>query len=103
MTPLTLDPLGMALLRRLSEAQEDVQAILDLPYDMRLGVAFSDAFKRLGIRDDLAREFVNHLLFIPCEGLDTRGYEHAHWKTKVTMANKIAQQALALYRKESEA
>jgi hypothetical protein len=95
---LQIDPIGYCLLRQIAEAQDDVKAIIELPKDIRIGVAFTDGFARIGIRDELVHELVRHLAFIPCEGIDTQEYEAAEWTQRSVQAQAIAQQAIKLYR-----
>lgn len=86
---MPLDPIALSLLRRIDEAEDDVDAILDLPLDVRKGVAFPDGFVRIGIRDELVREFARHLTFIPCAGISTKEYEAAKWAQRDMQAHKI--------------
>jgi hypothetical protein len=96
----TLGPIGLSLLMHLVEADEDANVILDLPYEMRSGPAFGDAFSRLGVRDEKAHEFAQYLVCIPHEKFDTRAYESANWLQRTEEAQKIARRAIALYREE---
>lgn len=89
MTP-QLDPIAMSLVRRITEAQDDVNAITGLPLDLRKGIAFTDGFARIGIRDQLVRDLADHLVIIPCEGVDTKDYQQADWRSRSVHAHKIA-------------
>lgn len=96
-----LDPIAMSLARRIAEAEDDINAIKRLPTDIRMGPAFMDGFVRIGIRDQLVRELADHLVFMPCKGIDTTEYQKAIWRNRDVYAHKIALEVAYLCAKEA--
>lgn len=95
---ITLDPLGLSLLRLLVEAEEDIRAIKTLPKSILMGVAFTDAFEKIGVRDQCAVNLVDHLVFVPCAEIDIGRYAEFPGSVRLSLAHGIGQKAIQLYR-----
>ncbi len=118
MTPFTLDPLGMALLRRLSEAEEAVQiarAAYEASKNELLCYARGlNAFSLAVDYEALLADFLEHLDYMPCPEIEAAHY-HQLWHFMQTLpgdernmgrlfdvAQDIGQKAIEQYREESE-
>lgn len=95
---ITLDPLGLSLLRLLMEAEEDIQTIKTLPKSILMGAAFTDAFEKIGVRDQRAVDLANHLVFVPCTEINIGRYAESPDSVRLSLAHGIGQKAIQLYR-----
>lgn len=95
---ITIDPLGLSLVRLLVEAEEDIQAIKTLPREILMNGAFHVAFTAIGKRDQCAQDFADHLVYMPCTEIDIDRYHESFGMLRLSLAHGIGQKAIQLYR-----
>ncbi len=114
MSTLTIDPIGLGLVRELAEADEALKSvnamIKESPKKINWRETYEDCWACEEAYDNHAESLLSHLLIIPSPSIDTSAYQ-ALWRQALTQTEgerengklwdaveAIAQQAIQLYR-----